>query len=173
MLIPTQEIDSMFPKLEDAQIARLASFGEPRQALPGEILFDQGDANHGIFVVLEGSIEIAGVANGEAAALRVLERGAFTGEVNQLSGRRALVRCRAREASSLLELSRSSLRQIMQTDVALGELFLRIFVMRRVYLIANSVGDAVLIGSNHSSDTLRLRAFLSHNGHPHTYLDVD
>ena len=45
--------------------------------------------------------------------------------------------------------------------------------MRRVYLIANSVGDAVLIGSSHSSDTLRIRSFLSRNGHPHTYLDVE
>jgi thioredoxin reductase (NADPH) len=42
-----------------------------------------------------------------------------------------------------------------------------------VYLIANSVGDAVLIGSSHSSDTLRLREFLTRNGHPHTYLDVE
>ncbi len=54
-----------------------------------------------------------------------------------------------------------------------GEIFLRAFLLRRVYLIANSVGDAVLIGSSHSSDTLRLRAFLSRNGHPHTYLDVE
>jgi thioredoxin reductase (NADPH) len=35
------------------------------------------------------------------------------------------------------------------------------------------VGDAVLIGSTHSGDTLRLRAFLSRNSHPHTYVDVD
>jgi thioredoxin reductase (NADPH) len=35
------------------------------------------------------------------------------------------------------------------------------------------IGDAVLIGSNHSSDTLRLRSFLSRNGHPYTYIDVE
>jgi len=57
--------------------------------------------------------------------------------------------------------------------VALGEIFLRAFVLRRVYLIANNVGDAVLIGSSHSADTLRLRTFLSRNGHPHTYVDVE
>jgi thioredoxin reductase (NADPH) len=42
-----------------------------------------------------------------------------------------------------------------------------------VYLIAHSVGEAVLVGSSHSSDTLRLRAFLTRNGHPHTYIDVE
>ena len=100
-------------------------------------------------------------------------RGDFTGEVNQLSGRRSLVRCRAREASTLLEIERANLQRMMQTDAALGEIFLTAFILRRVYLIAHSVGDAVLIGSNLSGDTLRLRAFLSRNGHPHTYIDVE
>ena len=61
----------------------------------------------------------------------------------------------------------------MQRDTALGELFLRAFIQRRVELIATSAGDAVLIGSSHSGDTLRLREFLARNGHPHTYLDVE
>jgi thioredoxin reductase (NADPH) len=163
----------MFPQLNAAQIERLRPFGAERRAQPGEILFDQGDEGHGVFVVLSGAIEVLGVSNDNATVLRVLGPGTFTGEVNQLSGRRSLVRCRARQASSVLEIGRSSLRRIMQTDVALGELFLRIFVMRRGYLIAHSVGDAILIGSNHSGDTLRLRAFLSRNGHPHTYIDVE
>src|SRR5437016_4359235 len=137
----------MFPLLDDAQIARLAAFGEQRRARAGEVLFDQGDASHGVFVVLDGSIELAGVSNGGEAALRVLESGAFTGEINQLPGRRSLVQCRAREASTLLEISRVNLRRIMQTDASLGEILLRAFLLRRVYLIAHSVGDAVLIGS--------------------------
>jgi thioredoxin reductase (NADPH) len=168
-----QPTDAMFPALSEAQIERLASFSTRRHAQPGEILFDQGDDNHGVFIVLEGSIELVGVSNQQESVLRVLGPGAFTGEVNQLSGRRSLVRCRAREASAVLELGRTSLRQVMQTDAALGEILLQAFIQRRVYLIANSVGDAVLIGSNHSADTLRLKAFLSRNGHPHTYLDVE
>ncbi len=168
-----EQLDEMFPKLDEAQIARLAAFGVERRAQPGEILFDQGDSQHGVFVVLEGSIEVANVAKGEETVIRVLGPGTFTGEVNQLSGRRSLVRCRARESSLLLEVDRANLRRIMQADAVLGEKFLRVFVMRRVYLIAHSVGDAVLIGSSHSSDTLRLRAFLTRNSHPHTYVDVE
>lgn len=167
------DTDAMFPRLDEAQIERLASIGARRHVEPGEIVFDLGNEDHGMFVVLSGSIEIVSVSHEEEAVLRVLERGQFTGEVNQLSGRRSLVRCRAREAGELVEIGRTCLRQIMQTDVTLGELFLRIFVLRRLYLIANSVGDAVLIGSSHSSDTLRIRTFLSRNGHPHTYIDVE
>jgi len=168
-----EQLDAMFPKLEDAQIARLAECGSQRRTQAGEILFDQGDATHGIFVVLEGSIEIASVVNNEEAVIRVVRKGEFTGEIAHLSGRRTLVRGRTREASTLLEIDREKLRHIMQIDTALGDTFLRAFIMRRVFLIAHSVGDAVLIGSDHSSDTLRLRAFLSRNGHPHTYVDVE
>lgn len=167
------ETDAMFPALDDAQIGRLAQFGNRRHAAAGEILFDLGDDTHGVFVVLSGTIEIDSVSTSGEKVLRILGRGTFTGEVNQLSGRRSLVRCRAHEDSELMEIGRADLRRIMQTDVTLGEMMLRAFVLRRVYLIENSVGDAVLIGSANSSDTLRLRSFLGRNGHPCTYLDVE
>jgi thioredoxin reductase (NADPH) len=169
----TETTDGMFPKLDQEQIARLQPLGEEHRVAAGEIVFDQGDSEHGVFVVLEGSIELVSVINGHEEVLMVHGPGVFTGEVNQLSGRRSLVRCRARQPSRLLEISRANLQRIMQNDAALGEIFLRAFILRRVYLISHSVGDAVLIGSTNSADTLRLRGFLSRNGHPFTYLDVE
>jgi thioredoxin reductase (NADPH) len=165
--------DGMFPKLDEAQIARLIPLGQERRVTAGEIVFDQGDSDHGVFVILEGSLEFASVINGIETTIASYGAGKFTGEVNQLSGRRSLVRCRAHESSRLLEISRANLQQIVQNDAALGEIFLRAFILRRVYLISHSVGDAVLIGSTNSADTLRLRAFLSRNGHPFTYVDVE
>jgi thioredoxin reductase (NADPH) len=50
---------------------------------------------------------------------------------------------------------------------------MRAFILRRVALIAAERGDTVLIGSSHSAATLRIREFLSRNGQPHAYLDVD
>jgi thioredoxin reductase (NADPH) len=169
----SEQLDAMFPALTDAQVGRLSAFGKQRRVEAHEIVFDQGDASRGVFVVLEGSIEAVNVSKDHEDSLRVLHRGEFTGEVNQLSGRRSLVRCRAREASNLLEIARSDLRRVMQNDAELGEILLRAFMLRRVYLVAHSVGDAVLIGSLHSADTLRLQSFLARNGHPHTYLDVE
>jgi thioredoxin reductase (NADPH) len=165
--------EGMFPKLDDAQIARLLPWGQERQLAAGEIVFDQGDSEHGVFVVLSGSIQLVSVANGEESVLTTHGPGMFTGEVNQLSGRRSLVRCRACAASRLLEISRANLQRLMQNDAALGEVFLRAFILRRAYLINHSLGDAVLIGSNNSAETLRLKNFLSRNGHPFTYVDVE
>jgi len=165
--------EGMFPKLDESQIARLMPLGQERSVAAGEIVFDQGDSEHGVFVVLSGSIQLVSVVNGGEVPLTTHGPGMFTGEVNQLSGRRSLIRCRAHEACRLLEISRANLRRIMQDDAALGEIFLRAFIMRRVYLISHSVGDAVLIGSSNSADTLRLKGFLSRNGHPFTYVDVE
>src|SRR6201985_1916753 len=151
-----ESTDQMFPTLDQAQIARLTAFGQQGQAEAGAILFEQGDAIHGIFIVLEGSIEILGISR-DQSIVRVLGPGMFTGELNMLSGRRSLVRCRTREASLILEINRENLRRIFQTDSGLGETLLRAFLLRRTYLIDHSAGDALLIGSSHSADTLRLR----------------
>src|SRR3974390_3379400 len=123
----SEPTDAMFPTLNDSQVDRLRSFGSERRANAGDLIFDQGDANHGVFVVLSGSIEIEAVANHQETPFRVVGPRMFTGEVSHLSGRRSLVRCRARETSVLLELGRTCLRRLMQTDAELGEMFLRAF----------------------------------------------
>jgi thioredoxin reductase (NADPH) len=90
-----------------------------------------------------------------------------------ISGRQSLVGARALDAAELLEIDLADLRHIVQTDTELSELFLRAFALRRAHLIANDLGGAVLIGSDHSADTLRLKAFLRRNTHPYVYLDVE
>ncbi len=167
------KIEGMFPKLDDEQLALLITYGQQTEVKANVIVQEPGDQHHGIFVVLSGKFEVVRVFGGQETMLHVLSRGEFTGDVNLLSGRGALVRARTVEDSLLLEIDRVSLRRIMQTHATLGQILLNAFLLRRVYQISNSIGDAVLIGSNHSSDTLRLREFLVRNGQPHTYLDVD
>jgi len=163
----------MFPVLTEDQIAELAPLGKRRAVRPGELLYDAGETESSTFIVLEGSIEALDVTKDRERLLGVVGPGQFTGEVNQITGRRSLVRSRAREASVLLELDRAALQEVLQANAPLGELFLRAFILRRVYLIEHSVGATVLIGSGYSADTLRLKLFLSRNGHPYIYVDVE
>ncbi len=58
----SEQLDAMFPALDDGQIARLRAFGEERHVEAGEIVFEQGDSSHGVFLVLDGSIEIVTVS---------------------------------------------------------------------------------------------------------------
>jgi len=140
-------LDGMFPKLSPPQIARLASLGVRRRVAEGEILFDQRAVRRSFFVVLEGSLEVVIPSAVGETRIRFTQPGGFTGEMVMLSGRPSLVRARAATASELLEIDPATLRDILQTDAALGEFLLRAFVRRRVGLIDRSLGDVVLIGS--------------------------
>ena len=61
----------------------------------------------------------------------------------------------------------------MQNDSRLGEIFMRAFLLRRVELLAATDGDAILLGSLNSNRTLGVREFLTRNGHPHSFIDLD
>ena len=89
-----EQTEAMFPKLDDGQIARLASFGGQQDAQAHEVILEPGDLHHGIFVVLSGSIEVIRVSADGETVLHVLGRGEFTGDVNLLSGRGTLIRGR-------------------------------------------------------------------------------
>ena len=90
-----------------------------------------------------------------------------------LSGRPALVRTRAIEAGEVIEMDREQLLALVQTDSEISEIIMRAFILRRVELIAHGLGDVVLLGSNHCSGTLRVKEFLTRNGHPYAYIDLD
>ena len=90
-----------------------------------------------------------------------------------LSGRPGLVRIRATESGEVIEIDRGQLLLLVQTDSELGDIFMRAFILRRVELIARGFGDVVLVGSTHCSGTLRVKEFLTRNGHPYSYIDLD
>jgi len=164
----------MFPTLSEAQVARLARVGKERSLARGELLFDQGEYGVPIHVVLEGAIEVVHPRDGGADEPIVVHGpGQFTGEVNQLSSRRTLVRGRAAEPSRVIEVPVAQLKSIVLTDPELSEIFLRAFMLRRMGLLAGHQGDAIVLGSSHSAATLRLQEFLTRNGHPYRYVDVD
>jgi len=165
-------VDQVFPTLTAAQIARIAAHGRKRQLQPGEVLQEVGDHMR-FFLVTAGKIDIFSVLGPSESLVATLQAGQFTGEVNLLSGRRGLTRIRASEPTQVIELEREELLDLLQTDSELSDIVMRAFILRRVELIAHGVGDAVLVGSTHSPDTLRIREFLTRNGHPHAYIDLD
>jgi thioredoxin reductase (NADPH) len=163
----------LFPTLTTAQVARVAAHGRVRQVESGEVLIEAGDHVVPFFLVTKGGVEIARPTGNVEMVITVHGPGEFTGEVNMLSGRRTLVRARALVPSDVIELSRDHLLALVQTDAELGEIFMRAFILRRVELIASGMGDVVLVGSMHSPGTLRVKEFLTRNGHPYAYIDLD
>jgi thioredoxin reductase (NADPH) len=166
--------ERLFPTLTDAQIARISPQGQRRTVAAGEVLIDVGQVPAPFFVVMSGALQV--VRPDAAAGDRLIvtyHHGQFTGETNMLTGRRSLARLRVRDAGEVIEVSRDDLLRLIQADAELSEILMRAFILRRAELIAGGLGDVVVIGSSHCSGTLRVREFLTRNGHPFTYLDLD
>lgn len=153
------------------RLHRIRPLSKVRKVNAGEILFEPGDLDIPFFVPLSGSMEIVQPdINGERLIVNH-DAGEFTGEITMISGRRGLMRGRVTAACEFLEMSGAQLQTLVARDAELSEIFMRAFILRRVTLINRGQGNVILMGSRHSAKTLRLREFLTRNGHPFTYVD--
>jgi len=171
--LTSSRVEQIFPILTPAQINRIAVHGHMRAIQPGQVLVEQGDSTVPFFVVVSGELEIVRPSCAGETLITIHGPGQFTGEVNMLSGRRALARMRATKHGQVIELDRQHMMALIQTDAELGEILTRAFILRRVELIAAGAGDIVLVGSTNSASTLRIKEFLMRNGHPYSYIDLE
>jgi len=163
----------MFPKLTAAQIDRISSIGRRRTVRAGEVLFDVGEQNTRFFVVLSGTIAVVRPIGDVEEPVAEHGPGQFTGEINMLSARRSIVRTRAVGELQVIEVDRDDLRTLVKRDAELSEILMRAFILRRVALASQATNDMILLGSRHSGNTQRISEFLSRNGQPFTYQDVE
>jgi thioredoxin reductase (NADPH) len=162
-----------FPVLTPAQISRIRPYGHVRPVQAGEVLFEPGKVGMPCFVVLSGKLDIAVSGLSGEQVFVTYGPGQFSGEVVLISGARALSRGRVAEPGEFLEIGADALRTLIAKDAELSDLFMRAFLMRRVAMISGGLGNVAVLGSQHSSSTLRLREFLTRNGHPFRYVDLD
>jgi len=163
----------LFPLLTPSQLARVSRYGSLRSCDPGDVLLDPGAKVLSIFVVISGRVEILRPASETEQIIARLAPGQFTGEVGTLAGQPAMVSIRVSVPSEVIDIGRDQLLKIVQTDSELSDVFMRAFLQRRLELVANRLGDAILVGSHHNPDMHRIREFLTRNDHPYSVLDVD
>ncbi len=163
----------IFPTLTEAQINRVRLYGKVRRVVKGEILFKPDDMNVPFFVLLSGQMEIVQPTITGERSITTHHPGSFTGEITMISGRRCLVLGRVSEAGEFLELSGDRLRTLIGRDSELSEIIMRAFILRRLALINEKMGNVILMGSRHSANTLTLREFFTRDGHPYCYVDLD
>jgi thioredoxin reductase (NADPH) len=166
-------IEHIFPKLTPTQIRRITPHGHTRTTKRGEVLYEQGESASSFFVVVSGELEVMRPSGTVDTLVTVHHSGQFTGEVGTLSGRRTMFRLRVTKPGKVIELDRQHMLTLVQTDAELGEILMKAFILRRAELITSGVGDIVLIGSTYSAGTLRIKEFLTRNGHPYSYIDLE
>ena len=170
---PLKQTPETFPTLTASQLERVRPYGKVRHVKAGEILFEPGDTKVSVFILLSGSLDIVLPCTSEERKLVTHHAGGFSGEFSMITGQHAMVRGQVAESGEFLEVPVDDFRTMIGKDAELGELFMRVFILRRVGLIQHGAGNALVLGSRHSAGTLRLREFLGRNGHPYSYIDLD
>jgi thioredoxin reductase (NADPH) len=165
--------DQMFPKLTPGQMSRLEKHGQRIATYAGDILVQAGTRQASVFVVVSGSVEVRMHDQSSELLVFLLTAGDFGGEMSTLRRSAALTTLRVREGGAALAIDTEQIRNLVQTDAELSELFMRAFILRRVALISTGGGEITLLGSRHSADALRLREFLTRNGQPFHYIDIE
>ena len=161
------------PYLTDHQIDRIRAYAQPRDITPGEILYQPGFETPPVYVVMSGAIRIVAVGGKDERTVTTYQAGQFSGELLMISGRRSIYRCEAVEAGTLLELSSQDLRTLIGKDAELSDIIMNAFLARRLSLKETGQGNVVVLGSKYSTNTLAVREFLTRDGHPFTYFDLE
>jgi thioredoxin reductase (NADPH) len=160
------------PTLSREHIDKVRSVAQLRSVRSGEILYAPSHPDVPLFVVLEGTVSITRAGEDEKV-LAVRQQGQFTGEMSVISGSRSLLTARVTNDGAVLELTRDKVLSLMAKDTELGDILMGAFVARRLLMIQLGEGNVILFGTKSSARTLAIREFLTRNGHPFAYIDID
>ena len=161
-----------FPILRDEQVQVIAEVGERRLFADGADVWKIGLPMTSFFVVVHGAVEVFQISGtGEEHHVVVHQPGEFTGDIDMITGRSALVTATARGATRVIAISAENIRRVVAEAPDLGNIVLRGFMMRRTLLLDAGFSGLRIIGSRFSPDTVQLTQFAGRNGRRHCYPD--
>lgn len=162
-----------FPVLSSDQIAALEPFGKRKCMAEGQELWSAGTANLCMYVVIEGEMEIVDVGARRQTVVATHGPGSFSGDIDIINGRPALMTGRAKANLEVLEIPGDCVRSIVSERPDLGETILRAFLLRRTILRDSGAFGVLVIGSRYSPESLRIREFLYRSRFPTHWEDVE
>jgi predicted acylesterase/phospholipase RssA/CRP-like cAMP-binding protein len=120
----------LFAALDENIRLELAVELEPVNVAAGEMIFRQGDAGDGLFLVVSGRLRVSVAADGPERALYDIGRGAIVGEMALLTDRPRAATVQAVRDSDLLLLRVSSFRSLLERSPALVSGVIRLLADR-------------------------------------------
>jgi thioredoxin reductase (NADPH) len=165
-----------FPVLTSEQIAQIATCttASPRHCQDGETLIATGNRSFHFFIVKTGEIEILDYSGETPKTITIHRQGQFTGDVTHLTGTPAVFTAIARGDCEVFEITGDALRHVLNQCPGISDIILQAFIARRQLLreSPNFIGLRV-IGSRYSTDTFRVRDFLTKNRVLFTWTDLE
>src|SRR5437588_6714985 len=133
-----------FPVLPLDCIEEVKEHGEIKHFMKGDLLWEAGQYNPYMYVVLEGGIEIKDVRTGEYIASH--RKGQFSGDIDLLSGRPSLVSAYAESDSEYVLVPAERVKSVLSESPKDSEIIFRAFAMRRALLIEMTGSGRSTIG---------------------------
>jgi thioredoxin reductase (NADPH) len=163
---------AIFPSLTADEVRMLRPLAEVVRLKDGETVFRAGDVDFGLFVVEDGAIEIQNPADG-GAVVAVHQPGHFSGDIDILTGRPAIVTGVARGRTRLLRVPSDKLRTLLNRVPTFGEKLITAFTSRREALSKMGKVGITVVGHGKCKLTNIVREFLYKNFVPHVWLDSE
>src|SRR3954453_5259027 len=163
----------LFPRLTAAQIEQLAESAEALSLSPGDVLFEQGQRDAPLYVVLSGAIDVIDRQPDGDRYFTQCHPGTFAADISMFTGEPTLARGVIAEESSILALAPDALRALVASSTELGDLLLRTMITRREWLLGQGIGNELLIGKRSSGDAFAIREVLERNLVPFSWHDID
>lgn len=160
------------PALSDAELELLLTYGEVKTFQTGDSVWLAGEVSD-FFAVLDGELEVYHEAEGGDEVFITHGPGHYPGEVITMSGGRALVSGRAASSLKTIRVSPQDLRRLISTEADLGEKILHSFILRRMRMIAENLGNVRLVGRTETVAAGKLQSFLSRSGVPYEVVHPD
>ena len=163
--------EQAFPVLTDDQIELLRPFGVEQPTAAGDVLFEIGDLEYPMVVVLSGRVRVVDRSFGANRSIRESGPGEFIGELGLLTGQTVFLACEVMEAGAVLCIPPWKVRKLIRTVPEIADLIVTAFAARRELLMETAAATLKLFGPQNSGPALVLREFLDRNRIPHRWLD--
>jgi thioredoxin reductase (NADPH) len=162
------------PGLTDAEMQIVASLGTVQRFADGQVLIEEGDKDFPFFAIKAGAIEICECSTGVERLVVEHGPGQFTGDVDLLTRRAAVVRARAARGLEAIVVPAERMRRLLNELPGISDKLLEAFQMRRRLLEDSSTGfvGVRLLGRADSPEAARIQEVLYKNRVPHRFYDV-
>lgn len=164
-----------FRKIDDAQLALLEPLGERRTLKRGEMIYQAGQRDLPLTVVLRGEAEVYEEREGTEQILATPGERDFIGDVAMLQGTSSLANARVKsEEAELLLVPAEKFRRALAELPGIGEPIVNAFIMRRQRLQRDHEFAGMRILSAREDHRGRhLHDFLTKNHVPHRFIRID
>ncbi len=163
---------TLFPRLTPEQIGYLGEIGTHQTFARGDLVFEHGQRETPLYVVLSGALDIIDQAPEGDRYFTQCREGTFAADISMFTGEPTLAAGFAAEPTSLVALPPEDVRRVVATAAELGDLLLRTMVTRREWLQGRGLGQQRLIGSRWSGEAFAVRELLERNLVPFTWHDL-